>query len=226
MTATTYRYPATEPAAAITIRRRLERAGLGDADNQTMAAWIHDLRLYEGIMATETRRLTFSLARTVDRDGVVREGDAAADDATLAELGRRVAALDAHGARIGKAVAHLNALLDRYEALGTDPATTAESEELRRRYIGRRVRTGDGPTVTLRDLIAEGWRLAVLCREGYRLLREAGKRDAVAAWGQFQDASGDGPLWTGHVPQAEVDDLDRRAARLGVLTLHGAARGR
>jgi hypothetical protein len=37
-------YPQVEiPAAATTIARRLDRAGLDDTDNAATAAWLHDL---------------------------------------------------------------------------------------------------------------------------------------------------------------------------------------
>ena len=220
-----YVYP-TAPPEALTLARRLDRAGYADTDHASTAEWLAALHTYEALMATATRRATFKADRRVDSDGVVLTGEAALADLALAELATRMAAFAALGQRVQAAVTYLDGLLDQYAALPTDPGTLDQAEALQRRYIGRRVRVQDGPAVTLADLIAEGWRLAVRCREGYRVLNADGQRAAVEAWGPFRDASGDGPLWHTVMPQTAILALDARAARLGVVTLASNRIGR
>lgn len=205
-----YVYPSAPPEA-LTIARRLDRAGYDDRDNAGTADWVASLHVYEGLMATATRMATYK-QRSIDADGAIRTPD----DQALDELAARVAALDAHGDRMRRAVAYLETLLDKYEAL---PAT-AEGE-LAARPVATRYRAwrrGDGPT-TLHALVVECWRLAMRCREAYRVLSPAGQADAVASFGAFRDATGDAPLLYGHTPQRAIEALDRRAARLGVSTL-------
>jgi hypothetical protein len=202
-----YTYPAPPPEA-LTIARRLDRAGYPDTSNSETADWLASLKVYEALMATATRKATFK-QRQIDLDGVVR----GPDDQALAELAARVAALDAHATRMRRAVAYLDGLLSAHEALPATAEGELASRPLAARY--RAYRRGDAPT-TLHTLVVECWRLAVRVREAYRVLSEAGKADAVAAFGPFCDANGDAPLLYGHTPQREIELLDKRAKRLGV----------
>ncbi len=212
-----YTYPAPPPEA-LALMRRLDRAGLADTDNQSTADYLATLATLEDLMATATRKATFK-QRSIDADGVVR----GPDDQALAELAARVADLDAHAARMRRAVTYLDGLLSAHEALPATAEGELASRPLAARY--RAYRRGDAPT-TLHSLVVECWRLAVRVRESYRVLSEAGKADAVAAWGPFCDANGDAPLLYGHAPQREIETLDKRAARLGVADMATMRRGR
>lgn len=213
-----YTYPLPPPPEALTIARRLDRAGYLNTDHAETTDWLASLKIYEALMATATRKATFK-QRQIDLDGVVR----GPDDQALAELAARVAALDAHAERMRRAVAYLDGLLDRHEALPATAEGELASRPLAARY--RSYRRGDAP-VSLHTLVLECWRLAVCVREAYRVLSEAGKADAVADWGPFQDANGDSPILYGHTPQREIELLDKRATRLGVADMTTMRRGR
>lgn len=212
---TEYTYPAP-PLPAAGLANWLSGAGLADTDNTSTIYWLAQLQHYEELMATATRKSTFK-QRAIDADGVVRTPD----DQALAELAARVAALDAHGQRMARAVAFLDALLDRYEALPATAEGELASRPIAARYRAYRRQQADGPATNLHALQVECWRLAVRCREGFRILTPAGQADAVASFGVFRDANGDAPLLLGHTPQRAIEALDARATRLGVCGTMG-----
>lgn len=216
------------PAAARTLVKRLNRAGLGDyseAERAETEAWIATLISYERVMAKEIRMATFALTSQQPRESISEE---AADAATYERLVQAVAAFDAHGAVAREMIAWLARWLDIIEALPVEAGV--EAHRRGQRYL--QYRYGKLPllpplskrqahhwpwTKTLQGHEQHGWRLAVECRSWYRLLPPAQQERAAGDFGAFTDEyRSDNPLYRNHYPEAEQAALDQRASTLGV----------
>lgn len=214
-----------ETPAARTLVKRLERAGLGDTDHESTAAWIETLHAYEQVMNREMRMATFALTSQRPRETVTEDE---ADAAAYERLAVAVAAFDAHGATAREMIAWLGRWLDIIAALPAEAGV--EAHKRGQRYLAYRY--GRLPllpplskrqahhwpwTMTLQAHEQAGWRLAVACRTAWRVLTPAQQLQAVSDWGPFTDENrSDNPLWAGHFPAAELRALDRRAGALGV----------
>jgi hypothetical protein len=224
------------PAAATTIARRLDRAGLVDTDHAATAAWLHDLALYERQVDKERcMALYVGAARTVDVDGVVtRDPDLAADAALVDCLGD-LAAWSAHAAVARAMIALLDSALTAIDAI---PVADL-APWVRAGGLWLRLRQGAGavrplPPVTpwrdwrwdmsLKAHDLDGYRRhMVVCRQRYRLLAPPGRRAVAEEHGIRDDLDILHRLY----PVAERDALDERAKVLGVWTgYEGVARRR
>lgn len=207
-----------ESAAARTLAKRLERAGMAQDFGQADEDWLATLAAYEETVNRSLRMSTFLL----DDELALPGAQDTADDRAYARLATAVADWQAHGA-IGRAmITRLSTLLDRIEALPVEDAagwTTGVSRYLGLRYgpLPRPLPPGAWPwSHYLRAWHIEGWGSAIVCRQLYRLLSPHQREAAVGDFGRFVDADGnDGPLWLLGWPQREEDALDRRAAALG-----------
>lgn len=242
MSADTYPLPSVAPfalphradiAAARTIARRLDRLGMADTDNDSTAAWIHDLELYEALMEQEQRMaLYLGATRRVDREtGEVTHGHP--DD--LAEAAWRAFATDLalwreHAAMGARILTMLDGALDALAALPhDDPTRWARSCGL---WIGMRHGPLKRPLPPVmpwktwvwggsyRDWLHQGWRHATVCRQRYRALTKESRRAAIAEFGLEERGQVD-PLWHGIWPVAAQDALDRRAQELHVCDWWG-----
>lgn len=226
-----------DTAAARTIARRLGRVGLADSDNQTTAAWINDLALYEALQAKEQRvALYLTAGRVIDREtGEVTIDQDAIDEAAWSAF---VAALAPWRAHADEGRAMLNFLDNMLRAIAALPV----EDEVRFTHhagiwIGLRhgpVKRPLPPSVKWRwphsfaDQEHEGFRHAIACRQRYRILAEPAKRAAIEAFGLVERAQID-PLWHGIWPTTERDELDQAADAAGVCkhwTLFNVAKRR
>lgn len=214
-----------ETAAARTLVKRLERAGIADSDNESTADWLATLAAYEQVMAKEIRMATFTLSNVNIRQPVTEED---ADVVAYARLAEAIAAFDAHGALAREMIAWLTCWLDIIEALPAEAGVEAHKRS--QRYLAYRY--GKLPllpplakrqphhwpfSMTLQGHEQEGWRVAVTCRQAWRILTPAQQEQAIADFGPFYDPHTlDNPLWAAHYPAAEQRALDQRASALGV----------
>lgn len=208
-----------ESAAARTLARRLDRAGMAQDFGQGDTDWLATLASYEEVVNKGLRMATFLLT-----DELVQHGaQETADERAYRALAESVAAFDAHGAVAAAMIAKLGAVLDRIEALPLDDA--AGQIALAGRYLA--CRYGPLPTPrppgawpwrdSLRGWHMAGWGVAIVCRQAYRILGREQRGQAVEDFGPFTDAdNSDNPLWSCHFPATEELALDDRAARLGI----------
>lgn len=221
--------PIEIPAAALTIARRLDRAGLADTDNAATAAWLHDLALYESLIDSERRMaLYIGAARVVDRETgeVTHDADRAADAALRDAMGD-LEAWRAHAGECRAMVAWLDAALTTIAAI---PVVDLGAYQ-RACGLWCRLRHGDGKRPAVRPLppsapwrdwswpVALAWhqtdgyiRYLPLCRQRWRLLAAPGRRAVLEEFGIASDLD----LLHKVYPVAERDALDERANTLGV----------
>lgn len=219
-------YPQVDiPAAATTIARRLDRAGLADSGNDATAAWLHDLSLYQEIIDKERRMALFLAAgRRVDGDGLVTvDEDAVAEAAWRSFLGD-LAAWQAHACEAREMIATLDHELTAMEKIGIErwvPWQRAVGAYLKARYHATSVRPlppgwgawrWDHSLATWRTLAYRDHLLPV--RRSYLLLTPASKRAARDEFGIAEIAD----ILATVFPVDELHALDRRAALLHVDT--------
>jgi len=214
-----------DTAAARTIARRLDRLGIADTDNDSTAAWVHDLELYEALMEKEQRMALYvGQTRRVDREtGEVTHGH----DDDLAEAAWRAFVTDlglwrAHAEQAGRILAMLDGALDALAATPHDDPT----RWARSCGYWSSIRHGPFPRplppvapwsqfsggTSYRQHMDQGWLLMIVVRDRYRPLTKESKRAARQEFGIGE------PQDIYHViaPLAQRDALDQRAQSLSV----------